>query len=199
MVGHPFVGVAMQDHLGAEAADRRLEGARVGEAAQRRAARHRRMVNENDARQPSRAGFLQDFGEGGDLPRAQTPGRHQRRGRDRRAEADQGDVATHAHEREGLAALAGFVAACPRREGLRKACHRVAHIGVVVAGREGDVGRIAERSHPCPPRDETPTASAMLTRSPVTATWSGALGAHVGDEPGQRRHVAQAFARRASN
>ena len=104
-MGHSLVVVAVQDRLGAEAADRRLEGARVGQAAQRRpAARQRRVVDEDDARQILGSGFLQDRRQRLDLARAEPAGRHQRPGRRRRAEADQRDVAPHPHERKRLAA-----------------------------------------------------------------------------------------------
>ena len=136
---------------------------------------------------------LQDRRQRLDLPRAEPAGRHQRPGRRRRAEADQRDVAAHPHERKGLAVRVFGVALGPRRERRGEVGHRVAHIGVVVAGREGHVRRLAERPHPfrraTKLRRQRDVDEIAGDRDMV-----GLLGAHVGDQTGERRHVAEAFA-----
>ncbi len=90
------------------------------------------------------------------------------------------------------------VALRPRRERRGELGHRVAHIGVVVAGREGYVRRLAERPHPfrraTKLRRQRDVDEIAGDRDMV-----GLLGAHVGDQTGERRPCRSAVRARASS
>ena len=125
--------------------------------------------------------------EGVELGGAEPAGGEQRPGRHAAVEADQRDFAATAQ-------IGKAIALGPRREGPLQRRQRVAHIGVVIAGRVGDVGLVPERAHPGGGALEL-GAQREIDGVAGHGDVIGRMGAQVGDDAGERLHVVDALAR----
>ena len=163
--------VPVQDQFHAVPFQQRDQIGRIGQSLDA-GSRSQGMMDQQHAKcllagEPFRIGFQRV-----ELARPSYPVAIKRRRRDRRGHADQRQRATPAQERKSDVAVGRVVAAEIILPGLGKAMLRGANIGVVIAGNDRDTIRRADAFQPVPRRREF-ASSARLTRSPVTAMWSG--------------------------
>jgi hypothetical protein len=142
--------VSMQDEFRADSPDHVLELAGIGEiAAWFRSAYMRRVMDEHDAEAGGIATQLsEDRFRSPALFRPDAAARHEGKRRNGGGEPDYRDGAVAAQERKYR--HGAVVASSPRGDFLEQALERAAHIGVVIARHEGDLGRVAEtlEEHP---------------------------------------------------
>ena len=124
-----------------------------------------------------------------ELRLAQLSRRHQRAGRHAGAQADDRHLASNAKVGRSPRGAAYRLWSRGRERCLEKR-HGRAHVGVVIAGNEADVGRVAERPHPQRRAAEL-GRHADIDEIAGDGDMIGALRAQIRDEPGQQGHVVE--------
>ena len=173
-----FVIVPVQHQLGAVLGDERAEHRPVDQPLHvMPPVRDRRMMDQHDAKQRLARRARSGSRPAAPVARRRDGRRHERSGRQRRREADDCQRSAPAHEGEALSPASGEV------DGDRRACTRpsAARLRSRRGGyRRRDCPARASRARACPrvasqrAAPANSVSSETLTRSPVTAMWSGA-------------------------